>query len=298
MLELKSQAIPNVLVLLAAYNGEKWIEQQIESILAQKFVQVTLLLSVDLSTDATYEKCRSIAQKYCNIHLLDYGERFGGAAQNFFRLIRETNFDSYQYVALADQDDIWLESKLAHAIDIIVQENVDAFSSDVIAFWESDKQQLVKKSYPQKKYDYIFEAAGPGCTYVFLQESLLIFKDFLLKNKRLTKDLALHDWAIYAFFRSHGMRWWIDDKPLMLYRQHAQNQVGYNHGLKAFVKRLSLIKSGWYRNQILLVLKVINLSGNVDLTLTRSFLILNFYQLRRRIRDAIVLLIMAILGFV
>lgn len=295
---VKNKSRPSVLVLLAAYNGEKWIEQQVDTILCQKGVHITINISVDLSTDDTYEKCKLLAEKHNNIHILPYGERFGGAAQNFFRLIRDSDFQNHQYIAFADQDDIWLESKLAWAIGIIEQHNVDAFSSDVTAFWENGKQRLVKKSYPQKKYDFIFEAAGPGCSYVFRQEALYSFKQFLIKNQQLTKKLALHDWTVYAYFRAHGMKWWIDDYPLMFYRQHADNQVGYNYGLKAYIKRWSLIKNKWYRDQILLILKVINLSTNFDFKLKRSFLIFNFYQLRRRLSDAFFLLVMVIIGLI
>jgi len=292
----RNQVEPSVLVLMTAYNGENWINLQVETILQQKNINLKLFISVDLSTDATYEKCITLAQIHENITVLEYGERFGGAAQNFFRLIRDVDFEPFDYVAFADQDDIWFDSKLSHAILQLNERKADAFSSDVIAFWENGKQRLVKKSYSQKKYDYIFEAAGPGCTYVFRQEPFSLFKQFLLNNQQLSQKLALHDWTAYAFFRSNGMKWWIDDKPLMLYRQHAKNQVGYNYGLKAIISRLSLIQKKWYRNQILLIMQVINLSKANDFILKRSFLIKNFYQLRRRTRDAMFLLVMIILG--
>lgn len=292
----KPQNEPNVLVLMTAYNGEKWINQQVETILQQKNVNITLFISVDVSTDTTYEKCKILANQYANITVLEYGERFGGAAQNFFRLIRDVDLEAFDYIAFADHDDVWLDTKLSHAINIINSEKVAAFSSDVVAFWENGKQRLVKKSYSQKKYDYIFEAAGPGCTYVFRQEPFSLFKQFLLSNQQLSQKLALHDWAVYAFFRSKGMKWWIDDKPLMLYRQHADNQVGYNYGVKAIASRLSLIQKKWYRNQVLLIMQVIGLPATSDFVLKRSFLFKNFYQLRRRTRDAVFLLMMIILG--
>lgn len=135
----RNQVEPCVLVLMTAYNGENWINLQVETILQQKNINLKLFISVDLSTDATYEKCITLAQIHENITVLEYGERFGGAAQNFFRLIRDVDFEPFDYVAFADQDDIWFDSKLSHAILQLNERKADAFSSDVIAFWENGK---------------------------------------------------------------------------------------------------------------------------------------------------------------
>ena len=78
-----------------------------------KNVIVNIYVSVDLSTDNTIEIIRKYQMYESRIKLLKYGERYGGAAKNFFRLIRDVDFFKYDYVAFSDQDDIWL----AHAID-------------------------------------------------------------------------------------------------------------------------------------------------------------------------------------
>lgn len=167
----KPQNEPNVLVLMTAYNGEKWINQQVETILQQKNVNITLFISVDVSTDTTYEKCKILANQYANITVLEYGERFGGAAQNFFRLIRDVDLEAFDYIAFADHDDVWLDMKLSHAINIINSEKVAAFSSDVVAFWGNGKQRLVKKSYSQKNM------------IIFLKLLGLVVPMFFVKNR-------------------------------------------------------------------------------------------------------------------
>jgi len=78
---------------------------------------------------------------------------------------------------------------------------LDAYSSDVTAFWEDGREEVIVKSQPQTKYDYLFEAAGPGCTYVLTAFSLSQFKQFLLDNPK-ADDFKLHDWPIYAFYRT------------------------------------------------------------------------------------------------
>ena len=286
--------LPSIAILLSAYNGAKWIEEQIDTILKQQDVSIQLFISVDLSTDNTYALCKEFEQTKTNITVLEYGDRFGGAAKNFFRLIRDVDFLSFDYVALADQDDIWNDGKLHHAIKVIKQDDLDGYSSDVIAFWSNGREELVKKSFPQKKFDYFFEAAGPGCTYVLKQQSAQKFKKFLIKNWGDVNLVELHDWMIYAYFRSQGMKWKIDSKPFMRYRQHDHNQVGLNSGLKAYLIRFNKIKAKWYRNEVGKIIYLLNESSEQNISLKRLFLIKNFWHLRRRPRDVVILLFMII----
>ena len=286
--------LPSIAILLSAYNGAEWIEEQIDTILKQQDVSIQLFISVDLSTDNTYDLCKELEQKKTNITILEYGGQFGGAAKNFFRLIRDVDILGFDYVALADQDDIWNDDKLHHAIKVIKQDDLDGYSSDVIAFWSNGRKRLVKKSLPQKKFDYFFEAAGPGCTYVLKQKSIQKFKQFLIKNWGDVNLVELHDWMIYAYFRSQGMKWKIDDNPLMNYRQHDHNQVGLNFGLKAYFIRFNKIKTKWYRKEIQKIILLLNKQSVQDISLKRLFLIKNFWHLRRRPRDVIIVLFMII----
>ena len=286
---------PSIAVLLAAYNGMEWIGEQIASISSQKNTSIEIFISVDLSNDKTYEWCQDLARNNSYIKVLPYGERFGGAAKNFYRLIRDVDFSYFDYIALSDQDDIWDGDKLRHAISVIEKDNLDGYSGNVIAFWSDGQERLDKKNFPQKRFDYFFEAAGPGCTYVFKQQAIQKFKKFLIKNWTKVNLVELHDWMIYAYFRSQGMRWKIDNKPLMRYRQHQHNQVGINYGLKAYLIRFNKIKTKWYRSEVQKIIYLLNGSSEQGISLKRLFLIKNFWYLRRRPRDAIFLLFIIIL---
>lgn len=292
-----SLPLPKIAILLAAYNGELWIQEQINSILNQVNVEIYLFISVDLSTDKTHELCKQYAQKYQNINILSYGERFNCAAKNFYRLILDVNFLDFDYVSLADQDDIWFPEKLSYAINSLKGNNVEAYSSNVSAFWESGKRKLVKKSYPQKKFDHYFESAGPGCTYVLKRNSAQSLKIFIESNWMSVNKIESHDWLIYAFFRSNQMLWHIDSKVFMLYRQHELNQVGSNFGFLAYSKRIKMIKSGWYRSEVKKISEMVKVNDYCTFDLGRWFLIKNFYQLRRRNRDVFILLLMVLTGF-
>ena len=286
---------PSIAVLLAAYNGMEWIGEQIASISSQKNTSIEIFISVDLSNDKTYEWCQDLARNNSYIKVLPYGERFGGAAKNFYRLIRDVDFSYFDYIALSDQDDIWDGDKLRHAISVIEKDNLDGYSGNVIAFWSDGQERLDKKNFPQKRFDYFFEAAGPGCTYVFKQQAIQKFKKFLIKNWTKVNLVELHDWMIYAYFRSQGMKWKIDSKSLMRYRQHDNNQVGLNSGLKAYLIRFNKIKTKWYRSEVQKIIYLLNGSSEQGISLKRLFLIKNFWYLRRRPRDAIFLLFIIIL---
>lgn len=286
---------PSVAVLLTAYNGIRWIKDQIDSILNQENVNIDIYISVDLSGDGTYEWCQDLATNNTNIKVLPYGDYFGGAAKNFFRLIKDVDFNNYHYISLADQDDIWLPNKVSRAIKIIRERKLEGYSSNVIALWEDGRQKLIDKSYSQKKFDHYFESAGPGCTFLLTQKSLEKFKNFLIKNWTLVNEVELHDWIIYAFFRTLLMNWYIDKVPLIYYRQHKDNQIGANFYWKAYLIRFKKINDGWYRNEVKKIINLLKPYSRDGVNLNRFYLIKNFFNLRRRLRDAIILLFLNIL---
>ncbi|MBQ4776528.1 glycosyltransferase [Pectobacterium versatile] len=285
---------PAVAILLAAYNGVKWIEQQILSILSQDNVCCDIYISVDLSSDNTYNFLSEVFKDNIRINLLSYGERFGGAGRNFYRLIKDVDFNKYDYIALSDQDDIWLPNKLGKAILCMQKNDCAAYSSNVLAFWDNGCQKLIRKSYTQKKYDHFFEAAGPGCTYVFKEQPFSKFKKFLTENWDYAINIKLHDWLIYAYFKENHYKWIISDDYDMLYRQHSNNQVGVNVGVHAYRKRVTQIINKSYKGE---VNKIVNLLNSEKFNFNKKFLIINFFQLRRRFRDAVVLLFFILLGF-
>ncbi|WP_119688455.1 glycosyltransferase [Pseudomonas sp. PGPR81] len=257
-----NDGVPRVLVLLAAYNGRAWITEQIESILQQAGVDIRIAISVDASTDGTETLASEWALRDTRVFCLPYGKRFGGAAPNFFRLLVDTNLEGYDYVAFADQDDIWLPNKLRRAHELLATGEYSAYSSDVLAFWPNGKEQVIRKSQREVAYDYLFEAAGPGCTYVFTSPLANVIKQNIVRHQNRIGDVSLHDWFCYAFARANGYRWYIDDQLHMRYRQHAHNQVGVNTGLSAFNKRLRQVFDGWWLRQASLIAQLIGMENH------------------------------------
>lgn len=294
---------PKVAVLLAAFNGEKWIVEQVESILAQVNSVVDIYISVDLSTDKTELIVKNLCSEYPNINLLPYGTRYGSASRNFFRLISDVDFSFYDYVALSDQDDIWLDTKLSRAADVLKKDGMAAYSSDVIAFWDdSTKRRVIKKSYRQKKWDYHFESAGPGCSYVLGREAALMVQEVIRSNCDLVQKVDLHDWLIYSIVRCNGLIWHIDNHATLMYRQHSSNEFGANSGLSAWKKRFDQIRSGWYKNQIRYLLQLCDgrpaaICDAIDGGFAgRFYLLLRVHLFRRRLIDQFILFMVLLLG--
>ncbi len=293
-----------IAVLLASYNGTKYIKEQIDSILNQKDVEITIFVSDDLSTDGTLEYLQNTYKDNKKLVYLESNQKFGGAAKNFYRLIRDVDFSGFDYISLADQDDIWYKDKLLRAIGTIEKKQIDAYSSNVLAFWEDGKKVLINKSQPQKKYDFLFGSAGPGCTCVMRKEFLIDFKNQMLKKYFLLKNIELHDWLLYAYARTNNYKWFVDNIPTLLYRQHNNNEFGANSGFKTFKKRWIKARNGWYREQILNTAdfcdynnKIINSIKNNSF-FDKLYLALNVFQLRKKISESIVLFFMLIVpGF-
>lgn len=290
-----------VAVLLAAYEGRVWIEAQLASVLAQVGVAVDVYISVDPSNDGTQAWCTSFASANSNVILLPPAGRFGGAARNFFRLIRDVDVAAYDYVAFCDQDDVWYPGKLERAVAVLQRGQIEGYSSNVVAFWEDGRRALVQKAQPQVKWDHLFEAAGPGCTYVLHSNLITAFKALLVAQWDEVQHIDLHDWFCYAFARSRGYAWFIDPVPSLDYRQHERNQVGVNSGVAPAVARWRKIADGWWFSQAQRTASVLGIENpfiNAEGKIAWLKLATHVNVCRRRARDRAVMFIACLVNAV
>lgn len=285
---------PKVAVLMAAYNGIAWISEQVDSILRQEHVDISLFISVDKSNDGTGAWVRALCRRDSRVTLLSDDVKFGSAGKNFFYLLSSLDLSTFDAVAFSDQDDIWHLDKIQRSWRHISGLTHAAYSSNVVAFWPSGRQKMIDKAQPKKQYDHFFEAAGPGCTYMITSEIAIEIKE-IVSTSPDAKQVDLHDWFIYAYCRSRGYYWYIDQKPTLYYRQHESNHVGANNGLAAYRKRIKLISSGWYRQQVECIVKLIEPDLQHSLC-SRWYLIKNFFRLRRKVIDSFFLLVLILLG--
>lgn len=261
--------LPDCVVLLATYNGERWLPQQLESLRLQRGVDLRVNVSDDQSSDGTMNLLFTYASMLPLFILPAQAERFGNANRNFLRLIRDADIGDAEYVALADQDDIWEPDKLERAIDRLNAEGAVAYSSDFEAFWPDGRTRIVKKSHQQKQFDYLFGSPGPGCTFVFTRALFLEMRVWVIANFEVLSRLWVHDWILYAYARSSGHSWLIDNLPNIRYRQHASNEIGVNLGLTAILRRLAVVKEGRYRHDIVTIAELTNANPECLLALRR-----------------------------
>ncbi len=247
----------NIVILMATYNGLNFLPEQIESILSQADVNLTVYVSDDSSSDGTREWLQNLTKADGRVILLPSVERMGSAGKNFYRLVCDVDISGFDYVAFADQDDIWNLDKLSRHADLIKANNAEAISSNVMAFWSDGKQKLISKSQAQKSHDFIFEAAGPGCSFLMTPWLVNKIREELLSSKSPAKNVLMHDWLAYAICRAHKRKWVIDPVSSLMYRQHANNVIGANSGIKAIVNRLRKINDGWYRGEVSKICEVV-----------------------------------------
>lgn len=278
---------PKFLVLLAAFNGDKFINEQVLSILNQKYVNLSIIISIDKSDDYT-EKCAlDLSLKFENIRIIKnaFNLKKSKASVNFFNLINYVNkFETFDYIALSDQDDIWDYDKLIRAHSKIMLSKASGYSSNVSACFSSGKEKLIKKSYPQKSLDYIFESAGPGCTYVLKRDLFMHLKKFILTtNHEELCEVNYHDWFIYAFARVNRYKWVIDSQVTMKYRQHEKNVVGARIGIRSYFLRINSVIKGEALYQAILLDKILCKNKSFNFNLIN--LISNIRNLRRNPLD-------------
>jgi len=242
---------PAILVLLATYNGAAHLAEQVDSILAQEGVDVRLVASDDGSNDGTAEWLAALAERDARVTLLPQLPPSGGAAPNFYRLLRDVDARDGELIAFADQDDIWLPRKLATQVEQLHAHGADVVSGSVLAFDAEGREHLVKKDYPQRRFDWLTESPGPGCSFVMTPRFVELARR-VLDEVPEARTAEFHDSLLYAIGRARGWRWHIDGEPLLRYRQHDANVLGANQGARGAATRLGMIRAKWHRGQAII----------------------------------------------
>ncbi|MGK0307861.1 MAG: rhamnosyltransferase [Urechidicola sp.] len=246
----------NIAVVLTTFNGEKYISEQIDSILGQKNVALEIIAFDDGSSDKSFSILESYKSNHDNIQAYKNEKPTGYAALNFIQALvglRDKLSPNIKYIALSDQDDLWDDAKLENAIKSLKQNDAELYVSNLI-WWEEATgiKSILKRDFVQKKYDYLFESASAGCTYVF-SIALLDLLIGELKNRNFENwGFLSHDWLIYFLARKNNQKVFFDSNPYILYRIHESNVHGGLNGssVSAIRSRLEVLKRGWFSENI------------------------------------------------
>lgn len=216
----------NVDILLATYNGEKYLKCQLDSLLNQTHTNIRILINDDASTDRTVEILKEYEKKDSRIQV-QYNKENIGSAQNFENLLSKVET---KYFMLCDQDDYWLPDKVEKSLNYIIEQNADLVFTDIEAVDEELKTitQSVARTkgyikninkYNDYKLVFLRNNGVTGCTIITKKE---LIKKYIPIPK---KEPMVHDWWMALIIGQNGKISFLDEITIK-YRQHTDNQVG------------------------------------------------------------------------
>lgn len=211
-----------VQVLLSAYNGESYIEEQLDSLLGQKYPNVNILVRDDGSADRTCSILEEYTKKYDSIEY--YTGENKGAWRSFFDLMERAE-EGTQYFAFCDQDDYWLPDKLQRAIEQLEGLNSKKpllYCSETIPVNEKlEKIHVTIKNHKIRPAfgNAMVENICTGCTAVINRRLLELIV------KKIPEYTNMHDWWMYLVASCFGEVYY-DRESHIYYRQHGKNEIG------------------------------------------------------------------------
>lgn len=235
---------PLVSIALASYNGEEYIEQQIESIRAQTIKEIEVVVSDDVSTDRTLEILKNYHENGV-VRLLDNRQKLG-VIKNFENALRHC---TGQYVAFSDQDDVWLPQKVEKSLALlqnietkfglhtpilvytdakVVDEQLNTISDSYLGFKRLDPTNVELRH-------LIVENVPTGCT-------MLMNRALANLVSTIPAEVTMHDVFVALTASCFGKMVYLNE-PTLLYRQHQNNVLGLadKSVLDSFISTLKVL---------------------------------------------------------
>ena len=224
-----------VTILLSTYNGEKYLEEQLNSLFLQKEVDFNVLVRDDGSTDNTLKILNNYKNNYLNF---DYylGKNIG-PCKSFLDLICKSG-DS-DYYAFCDQDDVWDDDKLIIAIKklkeldnskpLLYHSNLRVTDKNLNFI----RLSHIKYREQKNKYSALIENLATGCTVVFNRKA----KEYIIN--KIPDYCIMHDYWLYLVCKFFGETIY-DFEPHLSYRQHDKNTIGtYSKKNISYIKKIT-----------------------------------------------------------
>jgi glycosyltransferase involved in cell wall biosynthesis len=228
---MRDSAAMNVLVLLSTYNGVAFLRQQVDSILNQALDEG--MLSLLVRDDASCDQSIAILEERHDPRIDIMAGCHIGAKESYLSLLAAARHRDADYIAFADQDDVWLAGKLQRAVDRLRSLRGPALYCSALKLVDARLRPFDRFVYPGTPN---FEAAFltncvTGCTCVVNRELLR-----LLQELPRSGQILMHDWWLYLVAVAFGTVIY-DHESRVLYRQHDANQVGRRTGAAHLIDR-------------------------------------------------------------
>ncbi|MDE6006906.1 MAG: glycosyltransferase family 2 protein [Muribaculaceae bacterium] len=239
-----------VAILLATYNSDKFLREQLDSLYNQTYLNWELYVHDDGSTDRTLAIIQEYKDKYGNITLLGENIKGLGPRDNFLFLLSSVDSDYYFF---CDHDDIWLPQKIQVAIEEL--QKIDLKKPlEIPAVYHSDLKvvdhnlniiaasmwryaKIIPRFMHSKKY-VLCATFITGCT-------LAINKAMKELVPKVPDYVYMHDWWIGVTAVMNDVKIFSDDHPLILYRQHGENAAGIDKTTRyRYLKKFTQILKG------------------------------------------------------
>lgn len=208
---------------MSTYNGEKYVEKQIRSIMEQSFIDWTLFIRDDGSTDNTISIIKKLMKLDSRINLINDGNNIG-VKKSFFSLLRRVDADYYFF---SDQDDIWKNDKIQIMVNkmftdrpLLVHSNMELIDSDDQLLTNKLKKDTVHTDF----FNLMTKNNVTGCTMAInknLREIAVLEDD---------AKIVMHDWWLGLYASYYGEIVYIPE-PLIMYRKHENNVMGTEYRL-------------------------------------------------------------------
>jgi len=238
-----------VCVLLAMYNGVRDLEAQLQSLADQSHTAWDLIVSDDGSADAGPDIVRRFAQARAatgnRVDLVAGPCR--GFVANFLGLLARVP-EQYDWLAISDQDDVWLPDRLARGLAALapLPGSVPALYCSRSWITDEDLENRRLSRLPAQTPGFrnaLVQNIAAGNT-ILLNPAASALARSVAGPAAEVPGLAAHDWWLYQLVTGVGGQVIFDPEPTLLYRQHGGNQIGANEGLRATLRRLVMLLGG------------------------------------------------------
>ena len=266
---------PHIAILLATYNGGRFLERQLDSFLKQSHKNWSLWISDDRSDDDTLQIIEDWRARHPDVELHVRQGPGRGAAQNFISLLLDPDIKA-EFYSFSDQDDVWFEDKLTRALARFADMARPALYGARTVVTDTDLQHIAPSIREGKKLGFanaLVQNFAAGNTMFFNGAA----RD-LVPDEAADYDIAATDWLMYMLVSGAGGDVMFDREPCLYYRQHGDNEIGYNADLLAMVRRIAGLLGGRFSEWSAANLQVLS---NARLTPKNAKILDAFSEARR-----------------